>query len=62
MRWFELFFAVIPIKVSLKMFLFSDVFIERMIYPSLALFLGTGNATPGESYRTSFCEGQKFDA
>lgn len=24
MRWFEIFFAVIPIKVSLKMFFFSD--------------------------------------
>ncbi|BGO99092.1 hypothetical protein NBRC10513v2_000196 [Rhodotorula toruloides] len=46
MRWFELFFAIIPIKVSLKMFFFSDEFIHRMIYPSLALFLGTGNATP----------------
>jgi len=24
MRWFEIFFALIPIKVSLKMFFFSD--------------------------------------
>lgn len=47
MRWFEVLFAVIPIKVSLKMFFFSDEFINRMIYPSLALFLGTGQATPG---------------
>ncbi|KAJ3712847.1 FAD/NAD(P)-binding domain-containing protein [Lentinula raphanica] len=46
MRWFELVFALIPIKVSLKMFFFSDEFINCMIYPSLALFLGTGNATP----------------
>ncbi|KAJ8082238.1 hypothetical protein PM082_008085 [Marasmius tenuissimus] len=46
MRWFEFFFAIIPIKVSLKMFFFSDEFINCMIYPSLALFLGTGNATP----------------
>ncbi|KAJ4469240.1 FAD/NAD(P)-binding domain-containing protein [Lentinula aciculospora] len=45
-RWFELIFAMIPIKVSLKMFFFSDEFINCMIYPSLALFLGTGNATP----------------
>lgn len=34
MRWFEVFFALIPIKVSLKMFFFSNEFIERMIYPS----------------------------
>ncbi|GAA5855080.1 hypothetical protein JCM8547_002372 [Rhodosporidiobolus lusitaniae] len=46
MRWTELFWALIPIKVSLKMFFFSDEFIHYMIYPSLALFLGTGNATP----------------
>ncbi|BGP44415.1 hypothetical protein JCM10450v2_000228 [Rhodotorula kratochvilovae] len=46
MRWFELLFALIPIKISLKMFFFSDEFIQYMIYPSLALFLGTGNATP----------------
>ncbi|GAA5922783.1 uncharacterized protein JCM15063_003423 [Sporobolomyces koalae] len=46
MRNLEVFFALIPIKISLKMFFFSNEFIERMIYPSLALFLGTGNATP----------------
>ncbi|KAL7420177.1 hypothetical protein Q5752_005143 [Cryptotrichosporon argae] len=46
MRAFEVFFAVIPIKISLKMFFLSDEFINYMIYPSLALFLGTGNATP----------------
>ncbi|BGP12350.1 hypothetical protein JCM10213_006519 [Rhodosporidiobolus nylandii] len=46
MRWTELFWALIPIKVSLKMFFFSDEFMNYMIYPSLALFLGTGNATP----------------
>ncbi|KIK64063.1 hypothetical protein GYMLUDRAFT_40296 [Collybiopsis luxurians FD-317 M1] len=46
MRWFELIFAMIPIRVSLKMFFFSDEFINCLIYPSLALFLGTGNATP----------------
>ncbi|KAF5391075.1 hypothetical protein D9757_003111 [Collybiopsis confluens] len=46
LRWFELIFALIPIRVSLKMFFFSDEFIDCMIYPSLALFLGTGNATP----------------
>ncbi|KAG7095618.1 hypothetical protein E1B28_006342 [Marasmius oreades] len=46
MRWLEFVFAIIPIKISLKMFFFSDEFINCMIYPSLALFLGTGNATP----------------
>ncbi|GAA6038635.1 hypothetical protein JCM8097_009458 [Rhodosporidiobolus ruineniae] len=46
MRWTELFWALIPIKISLKMFFFSDEFMYHMVYPSLALFLGTGNATP----------------
>ncbi|THV01700.1 FAD/NAD(P)-binding domain-containing protein [Dendrothele bispora CBS 962.96] len=46
MRWFEAIFAMVPIKISLKLFWFSDEFINCMIYPSLALFLGTGNATP----------------
>lgn len=46
MRWTELFWALIPLKVSLKMLFFSDEFMNHMIYPALALFLGTGNATP----------------
>jgi len=46
MRWTEVFWALIPLKVSLKMFFFSDEFMNHMIYPALALFLGTGNATP----------------
>jgi len=46
MRNLEVLFALIPIKISLKMWGLSDDFIIRMIYPSLALFLGTGNATP----------------
>lgn len=27
MRWFEVFFAIIPIKISLKMFFFSDEYV-----------------------------------
>ena len=64
MRRLELLFALIPIKVSLKMWGLSDEFIDYMVLPryasqaqpaqanfdlpscSLALFLGTGNATP----------------
>ena len=44
--WFEWMFALVPLKISLKLFGFSDEFMNFMIYPSLALFLGTGNATP----------------
>ncbi|GAA5827940.1 hypothetical protein JCM5353_007750 [Sporobolomyces roseus] len=39
-------FGLIPVKRSLRMFRFSDEFIERMIYPTLSLWFGTGNTTP----------------
>ncbi|EPS38148.1 hypothetical protein H072_8159 [Dactylellina haptotyla CBS 200.50] len=45
-RKFELLFALVPIWLLLKMFRFSKEFGDYMIMPTLALFLGTGNATP----------------
>lgn len=45
-RWFEIFFALIPIKILLKMFFFSDEFSNTIVLPMVALFLGTGNYTP----------------
>lgn len=45
-RWFEIFFALIPIKVLVKIFFFSDEFTNTIILPMIALFLGTGNYTP----------------
>ncbi len=33
MRWTEVFWALIPIKISLKMWGFSDEFMNYMIYP-----------------------------
>ncbi|KAJ5064140.1 hypothetical protein J3E72DRAFT_244098 [Bipolaris maydis] len=45
-RWFELFFALIPIKVLFKMFMFSEEFTNTVAMPMIALFLGTGNETP----------------
>lgn len=45
-RWFEIFFAMIPIKILLKLFFFSEEFTNTIILPMIALFLGTGNATP----------------
>lgn len=44
-RWFELFFALIPIKYLMKIF-FSDEFTNAIVLPMVALFLGTGNYTP----------------
>lgn len=45
-RWFELVFALIPIKILFKLFLFSDEFTNTVAMPMIALFLGTGNETP----------------
>ncbi|KAK3326042.1 hypothetical protein B0H66DRAFT_616869 [Apodospora peruviana] len=45
-RWFELLFALLPIKYLLKLFRFSYEFANAVALPMLALFLGTGNATP----------------
>ncbi|MCJ1478083.1 hypothetical protein MMC13_006758 [Lambiella insularis] len=45
-RWFEVFFAIIPIKILMKMFFFSEEFSNTVALPMVALFLGTGNYTP----------------
>lgn len=46
MRWFEVFFALMPLRYVFKLFLFSEDFINIVALPMTALFLGTGNATP----------------
>lgn len=45
-RWFELFLAVLPIKILMKLFWFSYEFANTVALPMVALFLGTGNYTP----------------
>ncbi|KAF3912786.1 hypothetical protein ABW20_dc0109400 [Dactylellina cionopaga] len=45
-RRLELVFVMVPIWLLLKMFRFSKEFGDYMVMPTLALFLGTGNATP----------------
>ncbi|KAH6880870.1 flavin-containing amine oxidasedehydrogenase-like protein [Coprinopsis sp. MPI-PUGE-AT-0042] len=45
-RWFELFVALIPIKLMFKLWMFSDEFTNTVAMPMIALFLGTGNETP----------------
>ena len=46
MRWFEVFFALMPMKIFFKLFFFSEEFTNIVALPMTALFLGTGNATP----------------
>ncbi|KAK0652734.1 hypothetical protein B0T16DRAFT_455077 [Cercophora newfieldiana] len=45
-RWFEVFFALLPIKYLMKLFWFSYEFANTVALPMVALFLGTGNYTP----------------
>jgi predicted NAD/FAD-binding protein len=45
-RWFEVFFALLPIKYLVKLFRFSDEFANIVALPMIALFLGTGNYAP----------------
>ncbi|KAF2270868.1 FAD/NAD(P)-binding domain-containing protein [Lojkania enalia] len=45
-RWLELIFALLPIKYVMKLFWFSEEFTNAVVLPMIALFLGTGNATP----------------
>ncbi|KAK1835730.1 hypothetical protein QBC39DRAFT_297463 [Podospora conica] len=45
-RWFEVVFALVPIKVLMKLFWFSHEFTNTVALPMVALFLGTGNYTP----------------
>lgn len=37
--------GILPISVMLRLFLFSKDFGDKMVYPLIALFLGTGNQT-----------------
>ncbi|KAF3916350.1 hypothetical protein ABW21_db0205230 [Orbilia brochopaga] len=39
-------FLLVPIRLLVKIFRFSSEFANYMLLPTLALFLGTGNATP----------------
>lgn len=45
MRWFEVLFALIPLRLLFKLFMFSEDFINTIALPMTALFLGTGNYT-----------------
>lgn len=44
-RWFEVFFALIPLKILMKIFLSSEELANTVALPMVALFLGTGHET-----------------
>lgn len=44
-KWLLPVIGLIPIRIMLRMFFFSKDFGDKMVYPLIALFLGTGNQT-----------------
>jgi hypothetical protein len=44
-KWTMPVLGLVPIRVMLRMFFFSNDFGDKMVYPLIALFLGTGNQT-----------------
>jgi hypothetical protein len=44
-KWTLPILGLVPIRVMLRMFFFSKDFGDKMVYPLIALFLGTGNQT-----------------
>jgi hypothetical protein len=48
-KWTMPVLGIIPIRIMLRMFFFSEEFGNKMVYPLIALFLGTGNQTANVS-------------
>ncbi|KAL2067955.1 hypothetical protein VTL71DRAFT_16053 [Oculimacula yallundae] len=48
-KWTMSILGLIPIRIMLRMFFFSKDFGDKMVYPLIALFLGTGNQTANVS-------------
>jgi hypothetical protein len=42
-KWTMPILGIVPIRIMLRMFFFSNDFGNKMVYPLIALFLGTGN-------------------
>ncbi|PHH83446.1 hypothetical protein CDD82_762 [Ophiocordyceps australis] len=45
-KWTMPILGLVPISIMLRVFFFSKDFGDKMVYPLIALFLGTGNQTP----------------
>lgn len=48
-KWTMPILGIVPVKVMLRMFFFSKDFGDKMVFPLIALFLGTGNQTANVS-------------
>ena len=44
-KWTMPVLGLVPVRIMLKMFFFNKDFGDKMVYPLIALFLGTGNQT-----------------
>ncbi|KAL7272645.1 hypothetical protein RUND412_004534 [Rhizina undulata] len=44
--WAGILMALVPIRVVMRVFGFGQEFVDFMVLPAIALFLGTGNGTP----------------
>jgi hypothetical protein len=44
-KWTMPILGIVPVRIMLRMFFFSKGFGDKMVYPLIALFLGTGNQT-----------------
>jgi hypothetical protein len=42
-KWTMPILGIVPVKTMLKIFFFSKDFADKMVFPLIALFLGTGN-------------------
>ena len=45
-KWTMPVLGLVPIRIMLRLFFFNKEFGNKMVYPLIALFLGTGNQTP----------------
>ncbi|KAF6223240.1 hypothetical protein HO133_000082 [Letharia lupina] len=48
-KWTMPVLGIVPIRIMLRMFLFNKDFGDKMVFPLIALFLGTGNQTANVS-------------
>ena len=51
-KWTMPVLGIIPIRIMLRMFFFSKDFGDKMVYPLIALFLGTGMFSPLSIFRS----------
>ena len=54
-KWTMPVLGIVPIRIMLRMFFFSKDFGDKMVYPLIALFLGTGTSLSALPFSSLFC-------